>query len=508
MGFPVQNNYSILRALAFGNGRRYNRQSETIQIEREEYSNIRKALEPFNLFAFVIHDPAQHPEFHRNFSTLFERLDHSTGEHLLFFALTDPPARWTERASQRAYYRELSTFYSQQGDLFNSPIITEDKGETAFTLATTLNIPAEMLPVIVVTNDFRNNDFRWFRTDTFCVERQLNELGFLAYDCPEVKHNWQIAEQFFNQFDDKFDLCNASEVQNTTESLAKALSDALSFMVISGHNNDYQQNNAITQAKNAMNGLQRTLSSFKRIHNRSRYPIADTDIFDQLNLNIVNFLAILNRSRNNNLHDFLPINQEFLEPDSFQMMKTAKKVLDLFSNRNWNLQRILGEPETYDYTSVAICLTKLFEKEMNLSMVHWIRKELGIHTPQYFNKYEPYVTASYIPDNLGLLRPSLINFNGNKGKKWIAPGIGQSKLSFASMRLKSNHFQNFTYLSSSIIDNFLPKWDQLANIRNRVAHTELVDIEAVNNIRRLLNDINSLGVFQQTHQMKVDYRTV
>lgn len=425
MGFPIQNNYSILRALAFGNGRRYYGQDENISIERNEYSTILQSLKQFNLFAFVIHDPQKHKDFHENLNSIFEKLDHSTGKNLLFFALTNPPERWRNKVTQREYYKQLSKFYHQQvGDLFGKPIITKDTAETAFTLANSLQIPSEMLPVIVVTNDFRNSDFRWFRTSEHYVEKQLNELGFLAYDCPEVKFNWQLAENFFNKYQENFDLCNATDADKTLDSIAKALSDALSFMVIVNQNDDNQFHNALTQAKSAMQSLQSTLKRMKRNNNIERYAITDTDLFEQLNLNIANFLGILNTERTNSLEDFLAIERLYLEDDTFQMLITAKKVLDLFERQDWKVQTILGQDENYDYTSVGICLTKLFEREINLSLVHWIRKELGIHLPIFFNKFDNTVyNAFYVPNNIGLRNPRPIDFNKRKYStdRWVAP---------------------------------------------------------------------------------------
>jgi hypothetical protein len=510
MGFPIQNNYSILRALAFGNGRRYHGQDDSISVEKNEYTAILQSLKSFNLFAFVIHDPEKHQEFHNNLNSIFERLDHSTGQNLLFFALTNPPERWRNRASQRDYYKQLSRFYNQQeGDLFGKPIITKDTAETAFTLANTLKIPSEMLPVIVVTNDFRNNDFRWFKTSEHYVEKQLNELGFLAYDCPEVKYNWQLAENFFNEYQDNFDLCNATEADKTLDSVAKALSDALSFMVIVNRNEDNQYNNALTQAKSAMQTLQSTLKRMKKINNSGRYAITDRDLFEQLNLNIANFLGILNAEKVNSLDDFLAIERLYLEDDTFQMLVTAKKVLDLFERKDWNVQRILGQDEKYDYTSVGICLTKLFEREINLSLVHWIRKELGIHLPVFFNKFDNTVyNASYVPNNIGLRNPRPIDFNKRKYStdRWVAPGIGESKLCFSSMVSNPLYSSNLNLFSANEINNLIPRWEKIADLRNTCAHTELINRQVVEQIIRLLRELNNFGLFNKTYQLKQTYR--
>lgn len=59
-----------------------------MNIERNEYTAILRSLKQFNLFAFVIHDPEKHRDFHNNLSSIFERLDHSTGHSLLFFCFS------------------------------------------------------------------------------------------------------------------------------------------------------------------------------------------------------------------------------------------------------------------------------------------------------------------------------------------------------------------------------------------------------------------------------------
>lgn len=499
----------MLRALSFGGGRRYFGQGKDIDIEKNEYSTILRSLKPFNLFAFVIHDSEKHKGFHNNLSSIFERLDHSTGQSLLFFALTNPPERWRNKASKREYYKQLLGFDKQEGSLFGKSIITEDTAETAFTLAKALQIPTNMLPVIVVTNDFTSSDFRWFSTSEDNIEKQLNELGLLADDCPEVKYNWQLAENFFNEYQDNFDLCNATETAKALGSVAKALSDALSFMVVVNRNDDNQHYNALIQAKSAMQNLQGTLKRMKRINNSSRYAITDTELFEQLNINIVNFLGILNMTDKTDLSDFLAIEREFLEDDTFQMLLTSKKVFDLFEKRDGNVRSILGENEIYDYTSVGICLTKLFEKEVNLSLVHWIRKNLGIQLPTFYNRFDNRTrNASYVPINVGLPNPRPINFNKRKynTNTWIAPGIGESKLCFSSMLNNPIYSANRGIFTTLDLNNLVPKWQNIADLRNTCAHTELINKQVVEQIIKILHDLNNLGLFEKMYGIKQTYR--
>lgn len=366
-----------------------------------------------------------------------------------------------------------------------------------------------MLPVIVVTNDLKDNEYRWFRTSENYVERQLNELGYLAYDCPEVKYNWQLAENFFNEFQEHFDLCDATESSETINSLAKALSDALSFMVIVNQNDDNQYENALKQAQFAMHELQSSLKRLKRINNSSRYAITNTELFEQLNINIANFLGILNSQRADNLQIFLGIEREYLEDDTYQMLITAQKVLELFERKDWKLQRILGQDENFDYTSVGICLTKLFEREINLSLVHWIRKELGIQLPIFFNKFDNLVrNASYVPLNANIQNPRAIDFNKRNFKtgRWIAPGIGESKLCFTSMINDNHYLNNLEYFNKSEINFLLPRWRNIVELRNKCAHTELIGKQVVDKIIEQLSELNNNGIFERTYNLKEIYR--
>jgi hypothetical protein len=189
------------------------------------------------------------------------------------------------------------------------------------------------------------------------------------------------------------------------------------------------------------------------------------------------------------------------------MMVTAKKVLDLIDRRDQTLYEIIGDTGQYDYTSIGICLTKVFEKEMNLSLVHWIRKVLGVRLPRFYNKPDYAVEGRYLPDNLGMRDPRYINFNKGKDGKWVAPGIGESKLCFTSLKARPNFFGNFTFIPSAILTDFLPKWSELAELRNRCAHTELVELRTINRIIDLLKEINDLRIFEQAFQMKVHYRS-
>ena len=70
-----------------------------------------------------------------------------------------------------------------------------------------------------------------------------------------------------------------------------------------------------------------------------------------------------------------------------------------------------------DYTPAVICLAKIFEREVNLSVIHWIRQQCGVRLPQYFDLFYPRSSEMY----------DGVNFNrAYDSKTWSPPTLGQS----------------------------------------------------------------------------------
>lgn len=148
MGMPITT-YNVLDTLTKSRPESY------------EIGPVNEALEPFNLFAFIIHDPEAHPDFDQTINSVFTRLDLSTGGNLLFFALVDPPQIWLDQGGRnpgrdRPYYRELSSHNQARKTLreLHDPgnvITSTDKSITAFSLATSLGISYDDLPCLIIT---------------------------------------------------------------------------------------------------------------------------------------------------------------------------------------------------------------------------------------------------------------------------------------------------------------------------------------------------------------------
>ena len=284
------------------------------------------------------------------------------------------------------------------------------------------------------------------------------------------------------------DLCDGSGTESLELSLAKTLADVMSF-IIADDNSEARQ-----KALNTINELYDTLRNLKG--ERQRLNLAEESDeqekldgqLDNLSAKITSFVAHLNTQTNLNFDQFISIENRFLEDDSYLMLKTVHRVLNLFNNRGFN-----GFPP--DYTPGVICLAKVFEKEINLSVVHWIRKNLRIRLPLYFNRYDPK------KGNVGL---DGVNFNRSHDNKiWSPPSIGRSLEVCKQINEPGN-------MPDELVQNWcklLEVWDVIKNERNRAAHAvDLVNKDSVQKVRKALGKLSSNGIFEKLYNMKTQYR--
>lgn len=479
MGMPVSN-YTVLRALGYG-GEKYEKQAAI------------KALEGFKLFAIIIHDPETDPEFDQYLQETFNRLDYITGDSLLFFALTDPSPEWLNRANRRAYYQQLSWEFRALINPDNG-IFSVDKGLTAFSLANSLNIPNKQLPSIVVTSDFRSDKFFWFKTSKILIREQLEELGYIASEQLWDNRDFHVLEQILKSTKNLYN----KRTIHLEENLARTLSDVLSFLVSSDENQSWSiRNQSQKQVQENISKLYNKLQERKQSlgnYSYSRY-------LDKISINILALLSHLNQDRTLNLNQFISVDKTFLEDDSYKILKTAHRVSDLLaSNKLQNLGLTDDYQEELDYSPGVICLSKVFEKEINLSMVHWIRQKLGIELPRYFCKPQPSIRATYKPTNIP--RATEINFNKNKHGKWLPPGVGQSEITCREMSQLALPDEWDSYTLNLLMSN----WKKIREKRNAAAHTELVDENSFINVKQALEALSGGDIFQKLYFMKTEYR--
>lgn len=474
--------YSMLHSIGYGGNR--NVKAETIKI-----------LDKYKLFGIIIHDPTYHKDFDLYLESQFERLDYITGRDFLFFGLTNPSQKWVQK-NHRDYFGIWEDFLLLSTE---NRYQTQNESMSAYTLATSLGIAYDDLPVILLTNDFSSNHYQIVKTCPKHLTAQMTEIGYWATQ-QETKYYDLLDDAGFNELIKNIDLCGGATAVSADTDIAKTLSDFLAFVLYDKRNTN--------DTRLSREHVSRYIADFSNKIKMSRSPAK----IEQLNLALLGYLAQLRGLTSENqvrLRNKIGIG---LERESGIILDTFDKIAPVYESRLSHLHhesRMHSERYNQfidrfdielDYTPLVMSLCKVFEIEVNLSVVQWIRSQLNIEMPEYFKKYKPdrisyTITPSQIPD----ARP--IDFNKSRQGKWLAPGIGESEM--ATIRLAT---QGISPFDTDTFDLLMSNWKILREYRNKAAHVEQIDVIAFENTKSSFNFLIDHGILKNLlflkHQMK------
>jgi hypothetical protein len=478
MGMPVSN-YSFFHSLS---QRFYKKNNNELFNAQGYYAGNPKmkeltdrVLNPYKIFAFIIHDPSRHQEFANTLKAEFINFHFLTGNNLLFFALTEAPEEWDDERIQPGYFGHLNKIFEEQRDLYpyfrSYRANMDDNHFSAQAFAQMLNIPYDQLPVIVVTHHPTLDDYRWYRTCNDQIQNQLGKLTVISNlmrGLHDNVNNFKDGQkEFFNLMDkpnNNLDLCSGKGEVLLNESLATAISELMSFIIIREQNDTETINLAKSQVEMAINRVYEAIRVTKKELNENDLESAKlNEILENLSAKIGYFLTYLQQYQKKKWN----VEIQGFELDSNQLLKLGT-----------NIFMYLKTNERYfpymDFTPSAICLAKAFEIEINKSIVHWIRKQNNITLPQYFYKVQPEINVEITP-NIDKGIP--IDFNkSKKNGSWQPPAMGQSYL-IASKNIGKSEWEPFFTLKER--KTLLKEWDRIVNLRNRAAHTDKLTNESV-----------------------------
>ncbi len=133
-----------------------------------------------------------------------------------------------------------------------------------------------------------------------------------------------------------------------------------------------------------------------------------------------------------------------------------------------------------DYSSEAILLSTILERELNQSIVQWVRRELGIDVSKFFAAYQPGRSAHYHGED----KDNIIDFNrycnDAERKNWQAPSLGQSCAAIRTY-CEWRHVRPFPEADAL----FFSHWAQLVSRRNRVIHLQTTRTVTLNELYEL-----------------------
>jgi hypothetical protein len=225
------------------------------------------------------------------------------------------------------------------------------------------------------------------------------------------------------------------------------------------------------------------------------------NVFERLCVQITSYLSFMG-SRPQVPHDeWIRIEPVLLEPESSIMLKTSKRVFDTLVVDSENTTGSFSG-DAFDMSAWVISLTKLFENEISLSVTHWFRNELGIEMPKFFNRYQPGKKAIFHLEQKKH-KPKAINFNrSNKSHWWQPPTLGDTYYSF----VKKNPDVILPSLYGNDISILKSKWAEVLDIRNKCAHSELLDKDFAFKIIDDLNELADNKIFEKLNELKCKFR--
>lgn len=485
MGFPISS-YTIIKNLS---------QQRKAGWNEFEYRSVRKALRDFKLFAFILFDPEQDAEFGTFLGDIFESLDRKSGKDLLFFALVDPPENWIKKAAPRDYYSAIHEYDVASVFDEDNTIRTKEASRTVKLICSTLGLDYNDLPLIVVTEDFAYRAFRAIKTSTQSIKSQLISLGLIASMDWQERRRLRLIDEVFEK--EKVVI----EWKKEFMSLADLLNNLIRCLTAVSCQSDYVREHAKREAVSLLGSGFKQLARLKQ--NLSRSPSDEKKSvrsIEELSTSISNAIATLHS--NTVTTQIVTIDEACLDWQSSLWLHSAQRVKDFFQNGACVFSdSVYPESSTQfkaEYTPVLMPFAKVFENEVRLSIVQWLRTLLDdpIRMPMFFNKLctEPRVNGKHT------FGRTTVNFNTRKHGTWSPPELGKSRLSFAQR--VTNEARIPPHFTRGELNVLSEEWEIILEERNRAAHTNLISEEDVSKIETSLNRLSNNGVFKCFSELK------
>lgn len=455
----------------------------TSKICLRDTPSIREALATYQLFAFVLFNPLIHHDMQNKLQERYKYLDEDTGKSLLFFSYFQPDDAWL--AQLHPDMRVLADEWEVVQD--ENPALSID------VLSMQLNIQPHELPCIVITTSlFDATDYIKLSVGAADITRILTTIAVIAEQLANDPFSRDQDSKLTNQLIEKQlkqthgDLVRRHKIADIQRSLYAIFNESMHATT----------DDVVLLMQSKIIALQKA-----RVELHELYESTDSEEFQLTCLQIDDtcdallvWLQVsmphLSQTYEMNMPK-LVIPKDALESNSAKYLETYQILVRAYT-------QIMQDPENnvqIDYSPFVISLTKLFELEINLSIVQLIRYMNNIEMPAYYNRHQPGKIAKYSFKNNSL------DFNMAKKftEELLLPSIGQTynvinnnKIAYcdriydilcrSELNISKEAWQ-LTY------QHILDKWKAIYPRRNHVAHPDPVTLQEVKEIVALLNDI-------------------
>jgi hypothetical protein len=479
-GMPIPGrNPHIFPSLAFPLelGRSSNSASRMTKMRLKDTPEIRQALSAYQLFVFVLFDPQKHSAMQQRMQKRYEQLDEDTGDSLLFFSYFQPGQSWL---AQRQH-DEPALIDMWEAEYDDNPALSIDL------LSIQLNINIQQLPCLVITTSLYDAcDYLLLPTTDEDVVRKLVRLTDIA--------NGLAADPYSRNQPSEFTLSNIEHQLTQTygdivrrRKLDQVQKNLFAVIQPNEHLTSADVVSSIREKVDALASARAQLNELYNATESDEFQMACLDI-EETCAALMSWLQASMRHVSVESQLQLPelrIPKDAIEASSAQYMDTYRVLAQMYT-------QIMHDPTAQggiDYAPFAILLTKLFELEINLSIVQLIRFIHDIDMPTYYNKYQAGKTVII----------ETHDFNKHQHNVLRLPGIGQSYYVVKHRRdaIREQSYELLLQAGYEVskssweytFQKILNKWDQINPRRNHVAHPDPVTLQQVEEIVELLNGI-------------------
>ena len=422
----------------------------------------------FSLYAFVLCDHEDIP-FRGCITDMFEDLDRHTGRNILFTALIKPETK---------VRHSLERYYKMEEALKAISHYTIDDNLYQHALLEAFQISSTDLPAIVLTTSLESD--QWFVIRVADAPQCIQWLEVLRGYADDIAENFPVNIE---------DVLNKRVSQSTANGDWYAVDGAPICELLSA----VEAAAGLVKNRSQLfddEDLEYTRSIFDEVCDRLINYIDINDSEDDeekmkkeekkgIIVSLVRYLQALAfnpdmrcpRTPNRNSSTGLG---RMVEPETLRYIKMFK----ILSN-NREMQ------DMEDHTVLCSLIHKIFESEINASILQLMRKQIRIPMPDFYDKFFPDRKDCYVK-NVNLNR----YLKGNP-KKYVSPGLGNACFAFNALSEEAEFRGLLSGYGISDCDREMLSnlWHCISEIRNREAHCQTITKEQYHEIRSAVTNV-------------------
>ena len=468
MGFPISR-FSLFYGL-------YNQTQQSEEVHR--------IFSRFNLIAIILHNPAD-KKFQKKMENHFEYYDRMTGPNFLFITFIKKRDRWIEATRDEREYLKTLTLGEGKTDDFELQHLKQ-----------LFKVEEKENPVIILTTDLNSKTYAVIDTSTKIIEEQLEKIGEFCR-CQEKPQSCQ--DPNFKRLVRDLQGYKSYNWENYSDEIS-SFPLPLRYSLIATFSRIQKRN--IESSKDYLQELPNIIQFNRQLMDLIVALLQEIKIRDILIEKLIRRIYLKEQTEEqcDELLSLLQERELFQKSTDiwFQELANAKIIClpqqevdrkylindisdeweqdsQIYAKTHNELCRALlhngnreNNNDEFDFACLSFYMPKIWENEINRSIVQKMRQLIGIEMPDYWFQYKQCDKNFHI--ECGNKQVDLNNRYGSQNN-WKAPTIGETKYAYDTLIRE----QRMDPIENN--DLFSNLWGNLNNARNRTTHWEPIDMD-------------------------------